>query len=164
MTDEKIVKVGVAIILFKSPEDPRILMGQRRGAHGGGTWSFPGGHLEFGETTHFAAARELREETGIELLKSEFTPVAFTNDVIEGKHYITLFTTAVLFGSEEPKLMEPDKCKGWHWVYTSRLDEMKSYDLFTPVCTFLTENPHMLIDTVRNMRRFARHLREVESK
>ena len=74
--ESKTVRVGVAVILFKSPEDPRVLMGQRKGSHGAGSWSFPGGHLEFGETTEHGAARELREETGIDLPRVSFAPLA----------------------------------------------------------------------------------------
>ncbi|MBI2476733.1 NUDIX domain-containing protein, partial [Candidatus Uhrbacteria bacterium] len=38
-------KVGVGVIVWR---DCEVLMQERIGAHGAGTWSFPGGHLEFG--------------------------------------------------------------------------------------------------------------------
>lgn len=42
-----------------------LLMVQRAGAHGAGTWSVPGGWVEFGEDPFDGAAREVEEETGI---------------------------------------------------------------------------------------------------
>ena len=41
-------KVGVGIVVIK---DDLILFGRRKGAHGAGDCSFPGGHLEYGLLT-----------------------------------------------------------------------------------------------------------------
>jgi 8-oxo-dGTP diphosphatase len=46
MDEIKRPKVGVGVIIKK---DGKVLMGKRKNAHGDGTWSFTGGHLEFGE-------------------------------------------------------------------------------------------------------------------
>lgn len=43
----------------------RLLLAQRGKAPDRGLWGFPGGHVEPGETALEAAARELREETGV---------------------------------------------------------------------------------------------------
>jgi len=43
----------------------KFLLVQRKKAPNAGTWGFPGGHVELGETALSAAARELREETGV---------------------------------------------------------------------------------------------------
>ena len=58
-------RVGVAVIVRRKGH---VLMGLRKGSHGAGTWSFPGGHLETGETVTMCAARELLEETGVKIL------------------------------------------------------------------------------------------------
>lgn len=109
------VRVGVAMILRRGDS---VLMGLRKGSHGAGTWSFPGGHLEVGETVFTCAARELLEETGIKCWGNEMKKLTYTNDVFEaeGKHYVTLYIEAEWqSGMPEPRILEPDKCAEWRF-------------------------------------------------
>lgn len=108
------VQVGVAAIIRR---EGRILMGKRKGSHGAGTWSFPGGHLEWNETVAKCAAREVEEETGLIVSFNGFSKLTYTNDVFttEGKHYITLYVEAEWPGGEA-RIMEPNKCEEWRWV------------------------------------------------
>ena len=80
--------VGVACIVTNAD---RVLLVRRQRSHGAGSWSTPGGHLDFGETFAECAIRETEEETGVHLSRVEF--VAITNDVFtaEGKHYATVW-------------------------------------------------------------------------
>jgi len=59
------VPCGVGVIVL----NPRgeVLMGRRKGSHGAGTWSIPGGWMEHNETFIEAARRELKEETDLHL-------------------------------------------------------------------------------------------------
>lgn len=90
-------------------------MGRRRGSHGDGTWSVPGGHQEFGETWEDTAKREVLEETGMEIKNVRF--VVATNDFFakEDKHYVT-FWMAADWANGEPTITEPDKWvdQGWY--------------------------------------------------
>ena len=54
--------VGVGVIVVRGDD---VLFELRRGAHGAGTWSFPGGHVDDGESAEACALRELEEETGL---------------------------------------------------------------------------------------------------
>ena len=122
-------RVGVSAIICR---DATVLLGQRQGSHGAGSWQFPGGHLEYGEAVETCAIREVWEETGLEIAELRRGP--YTNDVFasEGKHYITLFLVARYAGGE-PVAREPEKCAGWAWF---RWDELPT-PLFLPIQNLL---------------------------
>ncbi len=104
-------KVGVGVIVVR---EGRVLLGERRGSHGAGTWALPGGNLDFGESVAQCAARELQEETGLTL--SDIRQAPFTENFFaeSGRHYVTLFVEA-LGVTGIPALLEPEKCQGWAW-------------------------------------------------
>jgi 8-oxo-dGTP diphosphatase len=126
--DSRLVRVGVAAIIGRTcmsaqtgKRERQILMGRRKGSHGAGTWSFPGGHQEWGETIFATAVRESMEEAGLKFPygESHFSPLTFTNDIfqVENKHYITLYCACEWTPEMgEPHIMEPDKCEEWRWT------------------------------------------------
>jgi 8-oxo-dGTP diphosphatase len=118
-------KVGLGVIVLK---DGRVLLHKRKGAHGSGKWSFPGGHLEGGESFEECAARETMEEAGISIKNIKFFTA--TNDIMkeDDKHYITIFVTCEL-DKGVPKVMEPERCEKWEWFDWNKLPE----PLFMPV-------------------------------
>lgn len=122
-------KVGVGVIVIK---DGKILLGKRKNAHGEGSWSFPGGHLEFNESWEDCASRETMEETGVAIKNIRFGTV--TNDIFqaEEKHYITIFMLSD-YESGEVKIMEPEKCEKWEWFPWSQLPQ----PLFVPIQNLL---------------------------
>ena len=104
-------RIGVAAIIIR---DGRVLLGKRKGAHGQGTWAFPGGHLEYGESIEACAQREVFEETGLHI--TGLRPGPYTNDIFpaDNKHYVTLFVMATPVAGE-PIVKEPQKCETWKW-------------------------------------------------
>jgi 8-oxo-dGTP diphosphatase len=121
--------VGVAVIVVRGD---RVLLGERIGSHGAGTWALPGGHLEFGESVEECAAREVMEETGLAI--QSIVPGPYTNDVFvaDQKHYVTLFVTAHC-PIGEPRLCEPTKCTSWQWFSWSALPQ----PLFQPLAALV---------------------------
>ena len=104
-------RVGVAAIVIK---DNRVLLIKRKNVHGAGSWSTPGGHLDFGETPEECAIREAEEEVGIKITNVRF--VAATNDVFEelGKHYISLWMEGT-FLSGEPRIAADYEIADFGW-------------------------------------------------
>lgn len=144
MSTERIVRVGVAAILRRrvmyaqtGTRAIKILMGKRKGSHGAGKWSFPGGHQEWGETVAKCASRETEEETGFVIPEDAFYKLTFTNDVFspsEDKHYITLYMAAEC-PLGEPRLMEPAKCEEWRWWAEPPPED----ELFLPIVNLLKD-------------------------
>ncbi len=122
MTDHPRVGVGICVLNDKG----QVLMGKCKSSHGSGSWSYPGGHLEMGESIEYCAEREVLEETGIYIKGIE--ELGFVNDIFdEHTHYITVVVKASVESGEE-ELKEPDKCERWEWF---SFDELPT-PLFLP--------------------------------
>lgn len=105
-------RVGIGVFVIR---DGKFLMGHRKGSHGSGTWSIPGGHMEFGESFEQTAKREVMEETGLVIENVRFGAV--TNDVFENdkKHYVTVWVLSDA-PEGEPSITEPDKFIDQEWI------------------------------------------------
>lgn len=124
-------KIGVGVIVNK---DNKVLLLQRKNAHGEGTWCFPGGHLEFNEEIEDCVKREVEEETGLGVKDIRFA--GLTNDLFksEGKHYITIFMTCN-YESGEAQIKEPEKCTDMNWFKWNDLPR----PLFLPIENLLKQ-------------------------
>lgn len=126
------VGVGFGTILLK---DGKILLGRRHEdpekadseMHGEGTWTIPGGKLDFGEGLEDGAYRETLEETGIKLNKEKIKLISLSNDRVTDAHFITLGFICDDFEGEA-KVMEPDEITEWQWFDFSNLPS----PLFSP--------------------------------
>ena len=105
---------GVAISIIVMKDKKILLLKRQGGATGVGTWSMPGGGVEFMEDPLEAAKRELLEETG--LRATNFQLLGYSNDTHpkEKLHYVTFtFFTDQFDG--EPYIAEPHKCSELGW-------------------------------------------------
>ena len=108
---------GACIILLK---DNKILLGKRHDdpekadslLQGQGTWTLPGGKVDFGEELEEAARREAFEETGIKA--NSLKLVSLTNDIKDKAHFITIGFLCDDFEGD-PKIMEPAEITKWAW-------------------------------------------------
>lgn len=115
-------RIGIGVMVQN--DDGQVLLGLRKSSHGAGEWSFPGGHLEFGETMQEAAKREVMEETG--LLVDDISLISVADEMryikTDGKHYVNVGFLAKYQGGT-PMVMEPEKSGEWCWFDLKNLPE-----------------------------------------
>ncbi|MFO0718678.1 MAG: NUDIX domain-containing protein [Candidatus Paceibacterota bacterium] len=111
-------KVGVGVMILK---DGKVLMTRRKGSHGAGEYSFPGGHLEYMESFEECAVRETLEECGLEIKNIKFLYLTNVKKYAP-KHYVHIGLVAD-WASGEPKTMEPEKAEDWEWFPLNKLPE-----------------------------------------
>ncbi|MGW4229987.1 nucleotide triphosphate diphosphatase NUDT15 [Streptomyces sp. NPDC004980] len=90
----------------------RILLGRHRE----GTWELPGGKVDpTHESVAAAAARELREETGLAVAEEAVTVFAMVHDVVAGINRISM-GALVTVESGTAEVTEPHLISAWHWT------------------------------------------------
>lgn len=112
----KVVHVAVGVI---ARGDDIFITLRHDHLHQGGKWEFPGGKVEQGESVQEALARELLEEIGIQVLKSE--PVIVINHDY-GDKVVKLDVHRVTDFSGEPHGKEGQSAR---WV---ALDALQAQD------------------------------------
>lgn len=119
------VGVGFGVMILNNN---KVLLGQRNldpkkadsELHGEGTWTMPGGKLEYGETFEEGAYREVMEETSIKL--NDVEVICVNNDKNEFAHFITIGLISTNF-TGNPKVMEPDEITKWQWFDLNKLPQ-----------------------------------------
>ena len=128
--DEKFVRAGCGVLLL---DNGKILLGLRNSnekeadcdLHEEGTWTMPGGEIEFGETIEEAAIRETFEETG--LILNDPKVICVQNDKNEHAHFVSLGLVATKY-SGEITIKEPKEIIKWEWFPLDNLPK----NLFSP--------------------------------
>lgn len=115
-SDRPLVGVGVAVI-----DQGRILLVQRGSDPGRGRWAVPGGKVELGERLKEAAAREVREETGLTVEIGEL--IWAGEHISDQRHIVLIDFLGTLVGGD---LAAGDDADRAEWV---PLDEAGDYPL-----------------------------------
>lgn len=119
---EKKLKPCVGVMIFK---DGKILLGKRRGKHGTGEYSCPGGHLEFGESFEECVARETKEEAGINIKNIKFLSVA---NILKHENRQDVLINFVADWDSGEVIDDPnEKIGDWEWYPLDNLPEPLFY-------------------------------------
>ena len=131
-------RVGVGILVFN--ENKELLLGRRLSSDGIYTYGPPGGHLEFGESFEECAIREVKEETGLDIIDPEF--VAITNDIFseEAKHSVSIFMSVAFPLNQKIIICEPNKILSWEWFPIDNLPD----NLFLPLQNLLNDKSYLV--------------------
>ncbi|MEI7031825.1 nucleotide triphosphate diphosphatase NUDT15 [Streptomyces pratensis] len=119
--------LGVGVVV----EDGRgrVLLGR----HHSGTWELPGGKVDAThESIAAAAARELREETGLVVEEAAVDVFAMLHDVIGGINRISM-AAVVRLPTGVPEVTEPHLISAWRWTALDQLPQ----PLFDPSAQIL---------------------------
>jgi 8-oxo-dGTP diphosphatase len=131
-TDIPICAVG-AIVLEKG----EVLLVRRNRAPALGQWSLPGGRVEWGETLREAIAREVREETGVDIEVEGLAGIA--ERILPDDAGKTEFHYVILDFWARPKsrdLTPGDDASDARWVPVAELNE---YELTAGLYEFLQD-------------------------
>ena len=90
--------------------------------HGEGTWTFPGGKLDFHETLIDGISREVFEETNIKINKEKTRVLSVSDEMVPDNHYVTIGFFCEDFDGEL-KIMEPEEIIEWKWYNLNSLPE-----------------------------------------
>ena len=85
-----------------------------------GSYSFPAGHLDGGETVKQAMVREAAEEIGVILKPGDLELVHVMNRKIPNNERVDFFFTAKQWQGV-PKNMEPERCDDLQWFELNNL-------------------------------------------
>lgn len=127
----KHIRGGCGVMIFNIED--KLLLGLRNSdekkadseLHEEGTWTMPGGNIEYGETFEEAGTREAKEETGLDIKDLEV--ICVQTDKNEYAHYISVGMIAKTYQGI-PKVMEPDEIVEWKWFDLNDLPK----NIFSP--------------------------------
>lgn len=119
---EKRPKACVGVMIFK---DGKVLLGKRRGRHGDGEYSFPGGSLEYMQSFSVCLKEEVSEEAGIEIENIKFLSVA--NIANHYNRQDILLSFCADWKSGEPRDLSEERIGEWQWYGLDKLPEPLFY-------------------------------------
>lgn len=104
-----------AVFLILERDNRVLLMRRANTGWHDGDYDFPAGHIDGGESSKAATAREGAEELGIVVVEEDLSFVLLTHGLSsDSKEYYNLYFR-VSSWQGEPRIMEPDKCNALEW-------------------------------------------------
>ncbi len=85
-----VIKIGCSAFIFNKVMPTSVLLIKRESEPFLNKWSFPGGHLNFGESIDSGIKREILEELGYEIQKIPNLPYNIEEFIKIDRHYIVI--------------------------------------------------------------------------
>ncbi len=121
--------IGVSAIIFDAQE--RVLLIQRGTPPAQGFWHVPGGKLEAGESLIEGIHREVKEETGLEVIIGPIMAVVERRQ--EGFHYVIIDFLAQLKDPSQTAIRPADDAAACAWVDETELDQYPIAEGLLPI-------------------------------
>ena len=123
MSNERYRSLVAVYVMVVNERQELLVLRRANTSYRDGFYDMPAGHLENGETLSQAAARELAEETGLQVSQGDLEFVELlhrqsSNDLV----YIDVFFRAKKWEGD-PRIMEPEKCDDLSWFSMDALPE-----------------------------------------
>lgn len=134
----------VSVVVLRNNDREILLVKHRKGSRQ--YWVLPGGRLEYGETFHECAVRELKEETGLEVSVERFLFMSEAIAPDRSRHIVNVYLKAKVIGGTMKIGNEP-VLAGVDFVPVANLDKMT---LFPPIGQILSESiPEGFSESIR---------------
>lgn len=134
-------RAGVAALIFSGDE---LLMIKRKGSHGAGTWSVPGGWMDFGESPDQSVKREVKEEVNLDVRPLRFlhaTNWVFYADKVQSVCLWWLCQPIAPGYYDGIRNNEPDKIETMCWIPYREVEDgtIEGAVLFPHLALFIEE-------------------------
>lgn len=117
------IGVGVCAVIFNDSGKVFLAKRGKDARNESGTWEFPGGGVEFGDTLENTIVREMKEEFAIDIEVKELLGV---NDHLipeEKQHWVSpAYICKIIKGT--PVIQEPNKIDEIGWFKLSEIEKM----------------------------------------
>ena len=117
-------QIAVSAAIFR---DGKVLLTRRARSPAKGFYSLPGGRVEFGESLHQALAREVDEETGLDIAIVGLAGWREVLPAAPGAGHYLIISFAALWVSREPALN--DELDDYRWISPGALASLSELKL-----------------------------------
>lgn len=114
---------GAVVCHFENKMEPQVLLIKHRS---GGHWSFPKGHVEFGESEQETALREIKEETGLNVKLVNGFRQAVTYNPKPNVHKEVVYFMAEA-NTKQTKIQEEEISEAV-WIEINKVTDMVTFD------------------------------------